>query len=243
MEYLLYFLATFILSTLFAMAGTGAGIALIPLLHLMGVPFNLSKAVGLFVGFTTTATSSVMNFKRSVLDVRFALPLAAGMLLCAPLGAQLTRFVDERAVKIIFVLFLLFSATMMLLFKKEAKAHFQQPWILALLGMGVGLLAGLLGVGGGNLLLPLLILLGYAPKKVAVAVSFVVPFAALGSFVSYATFVHMDYLLLFACAAGAIVGGYSGNYLMHFKLTPAQVKRVVAIILYILAIRMAVTLF
>ncbi|MGV6816042.1 MAG: sulfite exporter TauE/SafE family protein [Thiotrichales bacterium] len=243
MEYLLYFVATFALSTLFAMAGTGAGIALIPLLHLMGVPFNLSKAVGLFVGFTTTVTSTVMNFKRSVLDVRFALPLAAGMLLCAPLGAQLTRFVDERIVKIIFVLFLLTSATLMLFFKRQAKAHVEQPWVLALLGAVVGALAGLLGVGGGNLLLPLLILLGYAPKKVAVAVSFVVPFAAIGSFVSYATFIEMDYLLLLTCTAGAIAGGFLGNYLMHFKLTPAQIKKVVAIILYILAIRMTITLF
>ncbi len=238
MIYLLYFALTAVLSTLFAMGGAGAGIAVIPVMHMLGVPFNLAKAVGLFVGFTTTATSSVMNFRRGVLEVRFALPLAVMLLLFAPLGAQLSRYIDERIVKTLFVLFLLFSATMMMWFRKEAKVHLQRPWILAAIGVGVGLLSGLLGVGGGNLLLPILILLGYAPKKVAVAVSFVVPFAALSSFVSYASFVRMDWALLASCAAGAVAGGSIGNYLLHVKLTQKQVRRVIALLLYILALRM-----
>ena len=238
MEYLLYFFLTALLSTLFAMGGAGAGIAVIPVLHMLGIEFNLAKAVGLFVGFTTTLTSTVMNFRRKVLDIRFALPLAGTLLIFAPIGAQLSRFADERLVKWLFILFLIFSASMMMFFKKEAKADLQRPWILALLGTVVGLLAGLLGVGGGNMLLPVLVLLGFEPKKVAVAVSFVVPFSAFTSFLSYASFVQMDWILLAVCASGAVVGGYLGNYLMHFKLSQQQVKRVIAILLYILALRM-----
>ena len=224
------------------MGGAGAGIAVIPILHMLGIEFNLAKAVGLFVGFTTTSTSTVMNFRRKVLDIRFTLPLAATLLIFAPVGAQLSRFANETAVKWLFVLFLLFSATMMMFFKKQPKAHFQKPWIMAILGIAVGLLAGLLGVGGGNMLLPLLIILGYEPKKVAIAVSFVVPFSAFTSFISYASFVHMNWTLLATCAAAAIIGGYIGNYLMHFKLTQQQVKKVISIILYILAFRMATML-
>ncbi len=242
MEYLLYFVIVFFLSSLFAMAGTGAGIAVIPVLHLLGIPFNPAKAVGLFVGFSTTFTSTVMNFKRKVLDVRFALPLAVTMLIFSPAGAQLTRFLDERLVKIIFILFLLFSATMLMFFKKQAKAHYRKAWVLAMLGTVVGLLAGLLGVGGGNLLLPVLILLGFEPKKVAVAVSFVVPFSAFGSFLSYTSFVTIDWLLLAAAALGAVAGGYTGNYLMHFRLSQNQVKKIVAVLLYLLAVKMGFTL-
>ncbi|WP_457596297.1 sulfite exporter TauE/SafE family protein [Hydrogenimonas sp.] len=237
--YFLDFVLVFFLSSLFAMGGAGSGIAVIPVLHMLGVPFNLAKTVGLFVGFTTTVTSSVMNFKRGVLEVRFALPLAATMLLFAPLGAQLSRFVDESVVKGLFVLFLFFSASMMMFFKKEAKTRFDHPAVMAGLGAAVGLAAGLLGVGGGNMLLPLLILLGFPPKKVAVAVSFVVPFSAFTSFLSYASFVAIDWTLLGICAAAAVFGGYAGNYMMHFKLSQQQVKKVIAVILYILAARMA----
>ena len=89
------------------------------------------------------------------------------------------------------------------------------------------------------MLLPILILLGFEPKKIAVAVSFVVPFSAFTSFLSYASFVQMDWVLLGSCALGAVIGGYSGNYLMHFKLSQQQVKKVIAVLLYILAAKMA----
>jgi len=241
-DYLLYFLIAFVLSTLFAMAGSGAGMAVIPVLHFLGFEFNLAKTVGLFVGLLTTLTSTVMNFKRKVLDVAFALPLAVSMLLLSPIGAQLSRLIDEKIVKTIFILFLLFSATMILLFKKQAKTHYRNRYILIIIGSVVGLIAGLLGVGGGNLLLPILILLGYDAKKTAIAVSFVVPFSALTSFISYASFVPMDWLLLGSAGAGAVVGGYSGNYLMQFKLTQRQIKILIAVILYLLALKMAWTL-
>jgi uncharacterized membrane protein YfcA len=243
MEYLFYFFIIFILSGLFSMAGTGSGIAVIPILYLFGIPFDLSKAVGLFTGLSATATSTVMNLKRKALDVRFALPLAIAMFIFSPIGAQLSRFVNESLAKGVFIVFLLFSATMMMFFKKQAKANCQKPWILLLLGVFVGLLAGLLGIGGGNLLLPALILLGYEPKRVAVAVSFVVPFSILTSFLSYASFVEMDWILLLAAAFGAVFGGYTGNYLMYFKLSQNQIKKVIAVILYLLAIKMAWAIF
>ena len=106
------------------------------------------------------------------------------------------------------------------------------------MGGVVGFLAGLLGVGGGNILIPLLALFGFEPKKVAVAVSFVVPFSALGSFFTYASYVKLDFVLLALIALSAITGGYIGNYLMHFKLKQVDIKRLMAIILYLLALKL-----
>ncbi len=127
---------------------------------------------------------------------------------------------------------------MMLFYKKEAKTRYDRPWILGLIGAIVGTVAGLLGVGGGNLLLPLLVMLGFDPKQSAVAVSFVVPFAAIGTFVSYATFITIDWSLLAAVALGAVLGAMLGNHLLHDRLEPAQVKKVIALILYILAAKL-----
>ena len=242
MEYFIYFLITLVLSILFSMAGAGAGVAVIPILHMIGVDFNLAKAVGLFGGFITTFTSTMLNLKRKVLDVKFAFPLALALLIFAPLGAQLSRFVDESLVKALFAFFLIFSASMMLFFKREPKAHFQEAWILGVLGIFVGTVAGLLGVGGGNMLLPLLVLLGFEPKKVAVAVSFVVPFSAFSSFLSYASFVKMDYLMLFSVAFGALIGAYIGNHILHVKLTQKQIKKVIAVILCMLAVKLIFSL-
>ena len=237
-DYLLYSLLTFFLSILFSMGGTGSGVALIPILHFLGLDFTLAKTIGLFAGATTTITSSIMNIKRKVVDYKSVFPIALMMLLFAPIGAYSSRFIDEEVVKFLFMLMLFYSATMMLFGKKKALFHVEGRMALFIVGALVGLLAGLLGVGGGNILIPLLALLGFAPKKVAVAVSFVVPFSALGSFFTYASYVELDWVLLGLVALSAIVGGYIGNYLMHFKLNQAQIKKLMAVILYLLALKL-----
>jgi len=237
-HYLLFGALAFLFSTIFSMGGAGSGIALIPVLHFLGVDFTVAKAVGLFAGASTTITSSIMNLKRKVLDFALLWPMALGMLLFAPLGAWLSRFIPEDLVKALFVLLLLYSASMMMFGKKRALAHITNRGALLGVGSVVGLLAGLLGVGGGNLLIPILIWLGFEPKKVAVAVSFVVPFSALSSFAAYASYVPLDWRLLLTVAAASILGGYLGNYLMHFKLRQDQIKKIMAAILYLLAFKM-----
>jgi len=236
-EYLLYGGLTFVLSILFSMGGAGSGIALIPILNFLGLDFTLAKALGLFAGASTTITSSLMNIKRKVVEYRFVLPLASMMILFAPLGAYYSQFIDEDIVKFIFMLMLFYSASIMMFGKKKALVHIQASWVLFLVGSVIGFIAGLLGVGGGNILIPLLILLGFDSKKVAITVSFVVPFSALGSFFTYASYIPLDWNLLVIIALSAIIGGYIGNHLMHFKLDQAQIKKLMATILYLLTFK------
>ena len=237
-EYFLFSLITILLSMLFSMGGAGAGVALIPIFNLLGLDFSVSKAVGLFAGASTTITSSIMNLKRGVVDFKFMIPIATMMLLFAPIGAYTSRFIDEDIVKFFYMIMLFYSASMMMFGKKKALFHNESRVVLFIVGGVVGFLAGLLGVGGGNILIPLLSLIGYMPKKVAVVVSFVVPFSALGSFFTYASYVKLDYILLVCVSLSAIVGGYLGNYLMHFKLEQEHIKKLMAILLYLLAMRL-----
>ena len=237
-DYTLYALITFVLSILFSMGGAGSGVALIPVLNFLGIDFTVAKAVGLFAGASTTITSSIMNIKRKAVEYAFVLPIASMMLIFAPLGAYSSSFIDEEIVKFFFMLMLFYSASMMMFGKKKALFHAKSKIVLFVVGAVVGFLAGLLGVGGGNILIPLLALLGFEPKKVAVAVSFVVPFSALGSFFTYASYIELDWVLLGIVAFAAIAGGYIGNYLMHFKLEQKQIKKLMALILYGLALKL-----
>jgi len=235
---MIYSLITILLSTLFSMGGAGAGIAIIPILHFLGLDFTVAKAVGLFAGASTTITSSVMNIKRKVVEYKSILPIALTMFLFAPLGAYSSSFIDEEIVKFFFMLMLFYSATMMMFGKKKTLFYAQSTITLSLVGAVVGFISGLLGVGGGNILIPLLTLLGYEPKKVAVAVSFVVPFSALSSFFTYATYVPLDWLLLLIVALSAVIGGYIGNYMMHFKLEQNHIKKIMALLIYLLALKL-----
>jgi uncharacterized membrane protein YfcA len=237
-DYILYSVITLVLSILFSMGGAGSGVALIPILNFLGLDFTLAKAVGLFAGASTTITSSIMNIKRKVVEYSFVFPIASMMLIFAPIGAYSSSFIDEEIVKFFFMIMLFYSASMMMFGKKKALFHFESKLTLFIVGGVVGFIAGLLGVGGGNILIPLLALLGYEPKKVAVAVSFVVPFSALGSFFTYATYVDIDWILLTLISLSAIVGGYIGNYLMHFKLEQSHIKKLMALLLYALAFKL-----
>jgi uncharacterized membrane protein YfcA len=237
-DYALYSLITFLLSILFSMGGAGSGVALIPVLNFLGIDFSVAKAVGLFAGASTTITSSIMNIKRKAVEYSFVAPIALMMLIFAPLGAYSSSFINEEIVKFFFMLMLFYSASMMMFGKKKALFEAKSKLTLFVVGGAVGFLAGLLGVGGGNILIPLLALLGYEPKKVAVAVSFVVPFSALGSFFTYASYIELDWILLVCVAFSAIIGGYIGNYLMHFKLEQSHIKKLMAVILYGLALKL-----
>ena len=137
--YLEYFTLTLVLSTLFALGGVGSATALVPLLNMMGLPFGLSKALGLFVNSSSTIVATIMNLKRKVLDVRFAFPLAVSLMLFTPVGAYLSQYVDEKIMKWMLAGFLFFSASMMLFGKKEAKVHYEAKCIQYLVGSVVGL--------------------------------------------------------------------------------------------------------
>jgi len=240
--YATYFGLTLVFSTIFAMGGVGSAIALVPLFNMFGMPLNLAKAIGLFINSSSTITASIMNFFRGVLDFRFALPLVISILVATPIGAWLSQYVPKTIVEWLLTIFVIIAAFLLIYTKREAKFNYTKTWILYVIGGSVGLLSGLIGVGGGSLILPLLILLGYDAKKAAYTVSFVIPFSTLAGFFTYLSFVHMDWILLGVVTVAAIIGGYLGDFIMHYKLTPAQVKKLIAVILILLAIKMLIKL-
>jgi uncharacterized membrane protein YfcA len=117
----IYFLLTFVLATLFAMGGVGSAIALVPTFSMLGMPLNLAKATGLFVNSASTITASVMNFRRGVLDVRFTLPLVIAVVIATPVGAWLSRYVPVHIVEWALAGFLLVSAGLLIITRREAK--------------------------------------------------------------------------------------------------------------------------
>jgi len=241
--YGLYFVLTFIFSTIFAMGGVGSAIALVPLFNMMGAPLNVAKSFGLFINSMSTITASIMNFFRGVLDIKSTLPLAISLLIGTPFGAWTSNYIPPIYVKIILAIFILVAVTLMLYKKREAKYKYTKMWVMVALGLSVGFLSGLIGVGGGSLILPVLILLGFDAKVSAYIVSFVIPFSTLSGFLTYISFTKIDWLLLADVSVAAIIGGYLGDRIMHYRLTPAQVKKLIAVILILLDIKIIYTQF
>lgn len=238
LHYVIYFFLTLTLSTLFAMGGIGSAVGLVPIFSMMEMPLNLAKAIGLFINSASTITASLMNFFRGVLDIKFALPLIISIMIATPIGAWTSQYVQKEIVEWILVTFLIVSALLLIFSNRKTKVVYDKSWILYLIGGGVGLISGMIGVGGGSLMMPLLILLGFDAKKAAYAISFVIPFSTLGAFATYLSFVDMDWVLLGVVTVAAIIGGYLGAFIMHYRLSAAQVKKLIAAVLLLLATKM-----
>jgi len=244
-EYLLYFCITLAVSTLFSIGGVGSSVAMIPILSFFGIHFDLAKAVGLFANSASTIGASLMNLKRKALNIKEILPFVAMSVIFAPLGANIASTIDLFYIKFSFALFLLFSATMMLKNKKPTSMHKQasNAKVFLFAGAGVGLLSGILGIGGGAIIVPLLVFLGYEAKRVAVMVSFIIPFSTTSAFFMYAYLIPIDWILLGVVASGALIGGVVGNHIMHFKISSEQTKKIIAFTLYLVALKMFGDLF
>ena len=83
--------------------------------------------------------------------------------------------------------------------------------ILLLIGLASGFLSGLLGVGGGIIIVPALVLLaGLAPHKaIGISLAVIVP-AALSGVIKHHFSGNVEWGIALMIAAGAVVGGYSG---------------------------------
>ncbi len=238
-EYLIYFLLTVSLSTLFAIAGLGSAVALVPTLSFSGLTFDIARASGLFVNTISTITISILNLKKKLFDKNFVLPLVLSSVIFAFVGSKISLMIDTQIVQSIFGYALLVIASMILFFKKPENGDkdFKKS-ILIFAGSIGGFFSGFLGIGGGSIISPILLLFGYDMKKIAIGISFVIPFSSVVAFSNYATYIELDYTLLIVIGVAAYIGGLLGNYILHFKVSSTTIKKILAIALYIIAIKM-----
>jgi hypothetical protein len=130
---------------------------------------------------------------------------------------------------------------MFLFFKNRKVSNFREdvPYIsLSIIGAVAGLLSGMLGIGGGGIISPLLLMMGFNPKKITTITAFVVPFSSLSGFLTYWSIGTVDWRLLIITSLAGVAGATIGTIFMQKRLNPTIVKKILAIILLIMAVKM-----
>jgi len=231
-------LIAFILSIVFSIGGVGSAVAIVPVMGWLGIPLMTAKPTGLFINTLSMFSATLKNIRHGKLDHRFGLPILIVATMMAPFGAYAGKFIPRVYVLWVFVAFLLYSGTMMIFFKPKRRGsggnHIVEG---SLIGGIAGFLGGLLGVGGGGIISPALIMLGYEPKKVAATTALVVFFSSLSGFLTYWGMGTLDWELLLWVSVPAIAGGWLGTHLMHFKMSSEQVKKAIGLIMYLIALK------
>ena len=239
-------LLSFGLRFIFALGGVGSAVVLIPTLAWLGVPFNLARPTGLFVNCVSMLGATYSNIKEKRLDMRLGLPIIISSILLAPVGAWVGHLVPTRMLLLAFIAFLFFSGSMMLFFKgsKYAGQYREDRPIVGplLVGIVAGFISGLLGVGGGGVISPLMILQGFNPKKVTTVTAFSVPFSSFTAFIAYAAMGSVSWKILAFAGLAAWAGGYLGTKVMQKKMRPQTVKRILGGALLLIAVKLFFTL-
>jgi hypothetical protein len=232
---------SFGLSFIFALGGVGSAVILIPALSWLGVPFNLARPTGLFVNCVSMLGATWSNFRGKTLDVKLGLPIIVSSIMMAPVGAWAGHFLPTRTLLFVFIGFLFFSGFMMIFFKgsKYAGQYREDRPVAGPLSVGVlaGFLSGLLGVGGGGIIFPLMLVQGFNPKKVAMVTAFSVPFSSFSAFVTYAAMGSVSVKILVFAGLAAWTGGYLGTRVMQTKMKPQSVKRLLGGVLILIGIK------
>lgn len=243
MTFLIAGLVTFAFTTLLTIAGVGAAFVLIPVFLALGIEVHTAMATALLLNAVAMSFASVNFVRRGLVVWRVALPMVVVAAATSPLGARVSLGLDRGLLLELFVVFLVFAALMMLFYNPRARHTSAAPGSLMAVGVGVGAMAGfvggLLGVGGGNIIVPALVAYGFDPKKASASTSFVVIFSSLAGFLGHVFLAGTNLPLLGWTATGSAAGAILGSWLMTDKLQSRQVKMAIGIILLAMAAKMA----
>eukprot|EP00177_Eucheuma_denticulatum_P002225 GFKZ01003981.1.p1 GENE.GFKZ01003981.1~~GFKZ01003981.1.p1 ORF type:complete len:328 (+),score=28.57 GFKZ01003981.1:284-1267(+) len=213
------FLSSLLSSTLGSLIGAGGGILLTPLLtSRLNLPQHLAHGTSLSVLSLTALSSAIRYSLSSQAHVPTALILSLTALLTAPLGARSSAHLNPTDLRAFFGAFLCLAALIMLLrpyVMHSSTVVLLSPMIafpvLGLVGALSGYLSGLLGIGGGTLNVPVLVLLLGFEQHVAqgtALMAMVIP-AVRGSLTHW-RLGQVKTTWLPTLVAGALCGGYLG---------------------------------
>lgn len=235
-------IVTFVFTTVLTIAGVGAAFILIPAFLALEIPLLTAMSTALLLNSIAMIFASISFARKKLIVFKSAIPILIVASVLSPLGARTAEHLPHNVLLWLFVGFLIFAGSMMLFYKSKEKQVNASTKKLISYGIGVGsfagYLGGLLGVGGGNFIVPVLVWLGFDPKKASATTAFIVIFSSFTGFLGHATVGNMNPWLLGLCSVGSIAGALLGAYLMKEKLNRGQVKVIIGIILYLIAAKM-----
>lgn len=247
------------------------GLVSVPLIAIfLGLPVHQAAATNLFQTIFTAASGAGTHARRGNVNLRLALPLLAGALVGAPLGAWTSIGLPEVHLRAVFSIILVMMAANLVqrivlpelprsswLARFDREGHGRtwltrpirgtfrghdynvSPLLAVGLGAGIGFTSGLLGIGGGFLVTPLVATFLHVPTRLAVGTGLVV---ISGNSV-FGTLTHLWhgnvlFTIGFALAVGGSIGAQIGSRLSH-HLPERTLFFLFTVALLLVAMRMA----
>ncbi len=226
------------------MLGGGGSILTVPVLvYVMGFEAKEAIATSLAVVGVTSLTGAVGHWRAGNVDARVAAVFGAVAMVGTYLGARLAVFFSGSAQLALFAVVMLAAAFFMFRGRRpcvdcgdrEDRLLSELPLSLIVAeGIGIGVLTGLVGVGGGFLIVPALVVLGRVPMKQAIGTSLlVIAMKSAAGFYGYLGQVDVRWSFIGAFTGVALLGIVLGTYLVRF-VSQQRLQRAFAVFLFVM---------
>ncbi|MGH9717585.1 MAG: sulfite exporter TauE/SafE family protein [Candidatus Acidiferrales bacterium] len=228
--FLFLYAAMFLTALVFSALGLGGGSLYLPIQLFFHIDFHVAAATSLFLILITSLSSTLVFRKAKVVDWTMALVLEAATTVGGFLGGLYSGHFSGRALTFLFAAVIGSAAVFMMRGIKPKPndapelSHFH-VWkrrlglesyrinlaIALPASLLVGALSGLIGIGGGILKIPMMVLLFRVPMNVAVGSSaFMVGVTASGGFLGHLKAGHCDWKIALLLAPGVFLAGQVG---------------------------------
>ncbi len=235
----------FAIAVIYSMVGFGGGSSYLAALAMTGLAYQVIPPIALICNMIVAGGGFIHFVKGGHFSLKKVLPFTVLSIPMAYWGGKL--LIAKELFFLLLGLSLLIAAIRMLMpddfFDRSREISFKKAWGVGLpAGAFLGFLSGLVGIGGGIFLSPILLFLRWVDVKQAGAcASF---FILVNSFSGFFGQLHkgtMNYEMILPLGLAVFVGGQIGSRIGSFHLPKLQFQRVLAILIASVAIKMIVS--
>jgi len=229
-----------IVAFLYAAVGHGGASGYLALMSLFAFAPEVMKPTGLLLNLFVAAIAFYHYWRTGHFNWKLFVAFAIGSIPLAYVGGTLE--IDAKIYKIILGVLLLFAIAKMLnLFGKESSEIRKVRWGEGIVfGGAIGFFSGLIGIGGGIILSPVILLMHWGKMKEAAAVSalfiWVNSAAGMGGLL-YAGNANID-VNSWLFVALAVLGGFGGGYIGSKKMNNKGLRYLLAFVLMLAAVKL-----
>jgi uncharacterized membrane protein YfcA len=229
----------FIVAFLYGSVGHGGASGYLALMAIFSIAPEVMKPTALLLNVFVSLVSFFQFYRGGHFNWRLFLPFALASIPFSFLGGMIV--VDGAIYKQVLGLLLFIPVVRFLFFENlNEREHRSPDLILSLLiGSGIGFLSGLIGIGGGILLSPVVLLLGWAGQKQTAAISalFILVNSLSGlagqvlKGVNFSADMYWYVVVVFA-------GGTAGAYFGALRFQQRRLKHILAWVLLLAACKL-----
>ena len=239
----------FVTAILYSSVGFGGGSTYLALLLIWGIPYYILPVIALCCNIIVVSGNCFSYIKAKNLNLKLLIPYLIGSIPLAFIGGSLP--IEKRLFEILLFLILSVAGILLLLnfksYDDKEESYRKVPIVISILIGGVlGFISGIVGIGGGIFLSPILFIIKAGrPKHIVTTASLFILINCLSGIIGQLTKnvvlgeIQNYWFLLLA----VLIGGQIGNFL-NLKIFPTRILALVTagLVLFV-AIRMAYKLF